>query len=80
VAVTETLRTIAERYGVEYSPRWLGPACRVTPNRWNNHTACNHTLCTCGCHQRQEQLGPSARPVPVQDPLFDATAPAGAAA
>ena len=47
-----TLKSIAERYGVEYSPVWLSPVCAVTPRRWRNHTGCDYTLCTCGCHHR----------------------------
>ena len=49
-----TLKSIAEQFGTEYSPIWLSPVCAVTPRRWKNHTGCDYTLCTCGCHKRQE--------------------------
>lgn len=48
-----TLKSIAERYGVEYSPVWLSDVCRVTPRQYRNHTACDRALCTCGCHKQK---------------------------
>lgn len=35
---------------------WLSPVCVITPRRYRNHTACDYSLCTCGCHKRK-QLG-----------------------
>src|SRR5215831_5755529 len=32
---------------------WIGPICGITPNRWNNHTACDLILCTSGCNRQQ---------------------------
>ena len=46
------LRRIAEETGTEHTPDWRSPVCMITPHRHNNHTACDWTLCTCGCHQR----------------------------
>ena len=42
--------------GVEHEPSWRSPVCVIMPHRWNNHTACDWSLCTCGCHFQAARL------------------------
>jgi hypothetical protein len=39
--------------GSQWRERLDWPDLRITPNRWNNHTACDLILCTSGCNRQQ---------------------------